>query len=80
MGDGDGVYVLGRDKGVIGGYGNEVTKVMEKAGYTKIISFCCGTQNIDHVYARNDFRSPLFKHDGKPRLMKEQNRELVELT
>ena len=51
---------------------------MESAGYTQILSHCCGEQKNDHVYVRNDFRSPLFKYDGKPRLMKEENREIVE--
>ena len=70
---------MGRDNGVIGGYGNDVTEMMTKAGYTKILSFCCGDQKIDHVYVRNDFRSPLFGKDEKPKLMKEVNLELVEI-
>ena len=71
---------MGRDNGVIGGYGNDVTKVMTAAGYTKVLSFCCGSHKIDHVYVRNDFRSPAFKNgDGIPRLMKEVNLELEEL-
>ena len=70
---------MGRDNGIIGGYGNDVTETMVKVGYTKILSFCCGKiAKIDHVYVRNDFRSPLFGKDEKPKLMKEVNLELVD--
>ena len=78
VGDGDGVYIQGRDDGRPDGYANDVNALMESAGYTQILSHCCGEQKNDHVYVRNDFRSPLFKYDGKPRLMKEENREIVE--
>ena len=70
---------MGRDNGVVGGYGNDVTETMTSVGYTKILSFCCGDHKIDHVYVRNDVRSPIFKNDGKPRLMREVNLELVEV-
>ena len=54
----------GRDNGVPGSYGANIHKVMEEAGYTKVLE-----KSIDYLYVRNDFRSPIFKNDGKPRLM-----------
>ncbi len=50
-----------------GDYGKKVSQVMESAGYTKVLE-----KSIDHIYVRNDFRSPFFKHDGKPRFIKDQ--------
>ena len=45
---------------------------MDNVGYTKILNGVIkwGKQyKWDHVYVRNDFRSPFFKNDGKPKLM-----------
>ena len=57
----------GRNNGADGSYGNKVSEVMDEAGYTKVLE-----KSIDHLYVRNDFRSPFFKYDGKPRAMKNQ--------
>ena len=74
------MYIEGRDNGVVGSQGNRVTTFLEANGYTKVIDHCCGNQKLDHVYVRNDVRNfPLFKLDGKPRLMRDLNRTLVEL-
>lgn len=64
------VEANGRDR-----YGEKVDEVMIAAGYTKILD---KLENLDNVYVRNDFRSPLFKYDGKPRLMKSKYNELIE--
>ena len=45
---------------------------MIESGYTKVLDQCCEDMKLDNVYVRNDLRSPLFKHDGKPRLMKDK--------
>ena len=79
VGDRDGVYTLGRDNGVLGSHANNITKVMVSAGYTEVLDHCCGAQPIDNVYVRNDFRSSVFKHDGKPRLMRDVNLDFVEI-
>ena len=58
-------------------YGDKVDAVMVNAGYTKILNLCCDKWKLDNVYARNDFRSSLFKYDGKPRLMKSKHSALI---
>lgn len=53
--------------------------MMVAAGYTHVLEYCCGAAKIDHVFVRNDFRSPIFKPDGIPKLMKEVNLDLVNI-
>ena len=53
------VFGNGRDE-------DEVSKTMRKSGYTKVVSSLKGT---DDIYVRNDFRSPVFGPDKKPKLM-----------
>ena len=65
------VYGNGRDK-----MPQKVKEQMQKSGYTRVIS---ALRFTDDIYVRNDFRSPLFKYDGKPRLMKSRNNKLIEL-
>ena len=60
-------------------YGEKVDKVMLAAGYTKILNLCCDEIKLDNVYVRNDFRSPLFKYDGRPRLMQSKNNAIIEI-
>ena len=64
VGDKNGVFTIGRDNGVLGSHANNITKVMESARYTKVLDHCCG-DNVDNVYVRNEFRSSVFKYDGK---------------
>ena len=79
VGDINGVFGIGRDNEVFGSHADNITKVMESAGYTKVLDHCCGTNRIDNVYVRNDFRSSVFKYDGKPRLMRDVNLTFVEI-
>merc|ERR1712141_294158 len=79
VGDGTGVFTLGRDNGVVGSHGKRIADLMVAAGYTHVLEYCCGRQKIDHVFVRNDFRYPVFKPDGIPRLMKEVNLDLVDV-
>ena len=53
------VYGNGRDP-------NDVSVFMRKSGYTKVVSALKGT---DDIYVRDDFRSPIFGPDQKPKSM-----------
>ena len=44
---------------------HSVSEFMRKSGYTKVVSALGST---DDIYVRNDFRSPIFGPDQKPKL------------
>ena len=55
---------------------HEVNEFMRTSGYTKVVSELGGA---DDIFVRNDFRSPIFGDDQKPKLMTYRKRYLAKL-
>jgi len=49
----------------------ELSETMQKFGYTKVVSQLKGT---DDIFVRNDFRSPIFGPDQKPKMIEHLTR------
>ena len=61
VGDGDGVYVLGRDKGVIGGYGN--VKIQKYTYWCNVNHHFIQHLKIDFQYTKMFSFVPCYFHE-----------------